>query len=255
MIRTSWDIFLNEPAQGASVSCPGRLPYHSGTVSTPEPVTVYRQNRFEVPPTAAILLLIRHGESQPANPDSPFPLVGGHADPALAAEGREQAQRVGQRLATAGIDVIYVTPLRRTAETAEPLARRLGLTPQVEQDLREVNLGEWEGGLYRKMVAERHPVAQQMWAEERWDVVPGAERSEAFEARVRAGITRIAARHAGQRVAVFAHGGVIGQILALAAGSRRFAFITSDNGSISRLVIDGDRWVIRGFNDVAHLER
>jgi probable phosphoglycerate mutase len=181
--------------------------------------------------------------------------VGGHADPALAPQGREQAQRVGERLATAGIHVIYVTPLQRTAQTAEPLARRLGLTPQVEQDLREVNLGEWEGGLYRKMVAERHPLAQRMWAEERWEVIPGAERSEGFAARVKAGITRIAARHAGQRVAVFAHGGVIGQILALAAGSRRFAFVTSDNGSISRLVIDGDRWVIRGFNDVAHLER
>lgn len=223
-------------------------------MSVPEPVNVYRQNRFQVPPTAADLLLIRHGESEPANPDSPFPLVGGHADPALAPEGHDQARRVGQRLAQAGIGAIYVTPLRRTAQTAEPLARALGLTPRVEEDLREVHLGEWEGGRYRQMVAERHPVARRMWAEERWDVIPGAERSAAFAARVKGAITRIAERHAGQRVAVFAHGGVIGQILALAAASRPFAFITSDNGSISRLVIDGDRWVIRGFNDVAHLE-
>jgi probable phosphoglycerate mutase len=223
-------------------------------VSTPERVTLYRQNRFQVPPAAVDLLLIRHGESEPAHPDSPFPLVGGHADPGLAPEGREQAQRVGRRLANAGINVIYVTPLRRTVQTAEPLARRLGITPQVEEDLREVYLGDWEGGLYRKMVAQRHPVAQRMWAEERWEVIPGAERSEVFAARVKAALSRIAARHAGQRVAVFAHGAVIGQALALAAASRPFAFITSDNGSISRLVIDGDRWVIRGFNDVAHLE-
>lgn len=218
------------------------------------PTAGYRQNRFLVPPAAVDLLLIRHGESEPAHPDSPFPLVGGHADPALAPLGHEQAERVGQRLATAGIAVIYVTPLRRTAQTAAPLAGRLGLTPQVEQDLREVHLGEWEGGLYRKMVSEQHPVAMRMWAEERWDVIPGAERSESFAARVGGAITRLAGRHPGQRVAVFAHGGVIGQVMALAARSRPFAFITSDNGSISRLVVDGERWIIRGFNDVAHLE-
>jgi probable phosphoglycerate mutase len=221
----------------------------------PQPRTAgYRQNRFLVPPTAADLLLIRHGESEPADPDSPFPLVGGHADPALAALGHEQAERVGHRLASVKIEAIYVTPLRRTAQTAEPLARRLGLTPQVEQDLREVHLGEWEGGLYRKMVAEQDPVAMRMWAEERWDVIPGAERSESFAARVGGAINRIAGRHPGQRVAVFAHGGVIGQALALAARSRPFAFITADNASISRLVVDGERWIVRGFNDVAHLE-
>ncbi len=220
----------------------------------PQPTAGLRQNRFQVPPTAADLLLVRHGESEPANLDSPFPLVGGHSDPALAPEGQAQAERVGQRLAAAGIDAICVTPLRRTAQTAAPLARRLGLTPQVEHDLREVHLGEWEGGVFRKMVAEGHPLAIRMWAEERWDVIPGAEHSEQFTARVTGAVTRLAAQHTGKRVAVFAHGGVIGQVLALAAGSRPFAFITSDNGSISRLVVDGDRWVIRGFNDTAHLE-
>lgn len=214
----------------------------------------YRQNRFLAPPSAAELLLIRHGESEPAHPDSPFPLVGGHADPALAPEGRQQAELVGQRLAGAPIAAIYVTPLRRTAQTAAPLATRLGLSTQVEEDLREIYLGEWEGGLFRKMVAEQHPMAVRMWAQERWDVIPGAEASEPFAARVGAAVTRLASRHPGQLIAVFAHGGVIGQALALAAGSRRFAFITSDNGSISRLVVDGDRWIVRGFNDTAHLE-
>ena len=40
-----------------------------------------------------------------------------------------------------------MTTLRRTHETAAPLAARLGLTPIVEPDLREVHLGEWEGEL------------------------------------------------------------------------------------------------------------
>ena len=84
---------------------------------------------------------------------------------------------------------------------------------------------------------------------------PGAEPAAEFTDRVRAAIGRVAAAHTGQRVAVFTHGGVIGQVLALASGSRPFAFVTSDNGSISRLVVAGPRWFVRGFNDTAHLEQ
>jgi len=227
-------------------------------VSTPEDLpqaaASYRQNRFLVPPDAAELLLIRHGESEPASLDAPAPLVDGRSDPALAPEGREQAELVAARLAVVGVAAIYVTTLRRTAETAAPLAARLGLVPQVEPGLREVGLGEWEGGLFRKMVSEHHPTAMRMWATESFEVIPGAEPAAEFTARVRDAVGRLAAAHTGQRVAVFTHGGVIGEVLALASGSRPFAFVTSDNGSISRLVVSGERWIVRGFNDTAHLE-
>jgi probable phosphoglycerate mutase len=238
---------------------PPALPLRYAVVTAPEDLpqaaASYRQNRFRVPPDAAELLLVRHGESEPASVDAPFPLVDGRSDPALSPEGRDQAQRVAARLADAGVDAIYVTTLRRTAETAAPLASRLGLVPSVEAGLREVGLGAWEGGLFRKMVAENHPTAMQMWAQESFEVIPGAEPAAEFAARVQAAIGRLAAAHTGQRVAVFTHGGVIGQALALASGSRPFAFVTSDNGSISRLVVAGPRWFVRGFNDTAHLEQ
>lgn len=221
----------------------------------------YRQYRFRLPPGAAELLLIRHGESQPAYPDRPFPLTGGRADPELAPEGVEQARLLALRIAAGErldrgrrIGAIYVSSLRRTAQTAAPLAELLGLTPRVEPELREVGLGEWEGGRYRKMVADNHPLAQRMWAEERWDVIPGAEPGEEFATRIRGVIERLAAAHPDQRLAVFTHGGVIGQALAIAAGSRLFAFTGADNASISSLVVAGEWWIIRGFNDTAHLD-
>ena len=52
---------------------------------------------------------------------------------------------------------------------------------------------------------------------------------------------------------VFTHGGVIGTIMALATGSRRFAFIGADNASITHLVVAADRWIVRRFNDTGHL--
>jgi 2,3-bisphosphoglycerate-dependent phosphoglycerate mutase len=220
----------------------------------PQAAVRYPQNRFQVPPDAAELFFVRHGESERASLDAPFPLVDGRSDPALAPEGRKQAELVAARLAATGIDAIYVTPLRRTVETAAPLAARLGLVPEVAAGLIEVGLGEWEGGLFRKMVAEHHPTAMRMWAEESFEVIPGAEQAASFAARVRDEVGRLAAAHQGQRVAAFTHGGVIGQVMAQASGSRPFAFITADNGSISRLVVSGDRWIVRGFNDIAHLE-
>jgi probable phosphoglycerate mutase len=195
----------------------------------------------------------------PANPEAPFELVGGQGDPPLDPRGREQAELVADRLGSVSGDgavgAIYVTNLRRTAETAAPLAARLGIEPVVEADLREVYLGEWEGGLYRAKVLEGGPIVVRLMEEERWDVIPGAEPDEGFGRRIRAGIERIASRHPDQTVAVFTHGGVIGRALAEATGSRRFAFTGADNGSISHLVVADARWFIRSYNDTAHLER
>ena len=107
----------------------------------------YRQHRFTRPPGATEILLVRHGESRAFN-GVPFPMIDGQGDPELSELGRDQAERVGERLCDQPIDAIYVTNLRRTAETAAPLARRLNIEPVVEPDLREVHLGEWEGGIF-----------------------------------------------------------------------------------------------------------
>lgn len=213
----------------------------------------YRQHRFTPPPGATEIFLVRHGESAPARASSPFPLVEGQADPDLAPEGREHAERVGERLANERLDALYVTTLRRTAQTAAPLAAKLGIEPVVAPLLREVHLGEWEGGLFRRNTAEGHPVARRLWAEQRWDVIPGAEDAAAFAARVKAGLAEVAAAHPDQRVAVFTHGGVIGEAMAQASGSEPFAFLGADNGSITHLVITAENWLVRRFNDTAHL--
>jgi probable phosphoglycerate mutase len=151
-----------------------------------EPKT-YRQHRYTPPPGATEILLVRHGESQPVDPERPFELVDGHGDPPLDPVGVEQAERVGARLAGEDIAAIYVTTLRRTVETAAPLAQRLGITPQVEPGLREVYLGEWEGGLLRVKAEQRDPAFMQAIEEERWDPIPGAEPIDVFRDRVLAG--------------------------------------------------------------------
>ena len=213
----------------------------------------YRQHRFQRPPGATEILLVRHGESRPANPDDPFPLVDGHGDPELAVLGREQAVRIGDRLRHLPIDAVYVTKLRRTQETAAPLCEHLGIEPIIEPNLHEVNLGDWEGGTFRIKAVENDPIFVRMKQEQRWDVIPGAEPSDLFHERIQRGLNNIAANHPDQLVVAVVHGGVIGHIIAHATGAHPFAFNAADNGSISHIVIHEGVVMVRRFNDASHL--
>jgi probable phosphoglycerate mutase len=232
-------------------------------MSREEQVEGFRQHRYTAPPTATTILLVRHGESAPAHADRPFDLVDGQGDPPLHANGQQQAQRLAARLARERVDAIYVTTMRRTHETAAPVAAALGLTPIVEADLREVHLGEWEGGLLRVRAAAGDPLFRRIFDEERWDVIPGAESHEIFEARTLGAIRRIALAHPGGRVVAVTHGGVIGELLRAATSSRGFAFSGADNASISEIVLEErelgngetrERIVVRRYNDTAHLD-
>lgn len=213
----------------------------------------FRQHRFAPPPGATTVLLVRHGESAPAHPDRPFPLRDGHGDPPLDAVGEQQALLLADRLRHERVDAIYVTSLQRTHQTAAPLADHLGLPLLVEPDLREVHLGDWEGGLLRVRAAAGDPLFAEIHRQERWDVIPNAEPYDTFDARVWSAFGRVVENHPDGRVVVVAHGGVIGQLLHRVTSSRRFAFAGADNASISEVVATPDRIVLRRYNDVAHL--
>jgi 2,3-bisphosphoglycerate-dependent phosphoglycerate mutase len=233
-------------------SCTHRTEHslHSAPVTSPRS---FSQRPYVGPPGSTELLLVRHGASADSLEGETFELVEGQGDPPLSEAGRHQAEQVGLRLTQEPFDALYVSTLQRTVQTAAPLVARSGMTPIVDADLREVFLGEWEGGLLRLRAADEDPMFVQVMAEQRWDVIPSAESREVFGGRLRRAVERIAAAHPGGRVVVFSHGAAIGEILAQATGSTPFAFVGPDNASISRLVVTPDRWIIRGYNDTAHL--
>ena len=109
-------------------------------------------------------------------------------------------------------------------------------------------------GFLRMKAHANDPVYLQMQAEERWDVIPGAESHAALNARLMRALGRIHRAHPDQLVAAVVHGGVIGHILAHATGARPFAFNGADNGSISHIVMLGERIMVRRFNDSTHLQ-
>jgi probable phosphoglycerate mutase len=66
-------------------------------------------------------------------------------------------------------------------------------------------------------------------------------------------VGRLAPAHPDQRIVVVTHGGIIGMIMHVATGSEPFAFIAADNASLTHVVVTGERWIIRRFNDTGHL--
>jgi probable phosphoglycerate mutase len=214
----------------------------------------FEQHPYELPAGATEIVLVRHGASEAAVDGIKFPLVDGHSNPALSEKGHEQARSVAERLAPERPHAIFVSPLRRTQETAAPLEAVSGVAPVVLSELREVFLGEFEGE-FRVRAGRNDPIIQRVFSEQRWDAIPGAESLDSLGARVRSAVEGMVARTGPDATAVaFAHGAVIGELCRQATESRPFAFVHADNGSLSRLVVQADgRWLLRSFNDISHL--
>lgn len=138
------------------------------------------------------ILLARHGETD-WNRDRRWQ---GHADPPLNDAGRRQAHELAETLADERLDAIYASDLRRAHETAEIVARGLGLPVTVDPALREIDVGSWSG-LTREEIAARFP----------GQTDHDGERRDVFRARVLAALERIAAGHPGGRVLIVSHGG------------------------------------------------
>jgi 2,3-bisphosphoglycerate-dependent phosphoglycerate mutase len=215
----------------------------------------FEQHPYTLPAGATEVVLVRHGSSAAAVAGARFPMIDGRGNPPLSEAGHAQARSVAARLREEPIARLYVSTLQRTHQTAAPLAEATGLEPTEVADLAEVRLGDWEGGEYRVRAGRNDPIVQQVFAQERWDLIPNAESFASLGPRVRAGIERIVGETGPDaQAAAVVHGAVIGELCRQATSSRPFAFVHADNGSITRLVVLADgRWLLRCFNDIAHL--
>lgn len=89
-----------------------------------------------------LLLLIRHGENDFVKTGK---LPGDSPGIHLNENGRKQAQALGEALNVVPIKAIYSSPLERAVETAEPIAKARNLPIVQEPDLRDADVGKWQG--------------------------------------------------------------------------------------------------------------
>ncbi len=159
--------------------------------------------------TRTILTLIRHGQTS-ANLDGVWH---GSSDTPLTEHGHAQAQQVATFLESHSADasVIYTSPLTRARNTAGPIAARLGLEPRVEADLREYDIGRWEGKSFREL-QEVHRLWDHIASNP--DFAPhGGESPKQVVTRLAGCLRTLAVRHPGERVIAVAHGGALSMAL------------------------------------------
>ena len=211
---------------------------------------------------AAELWLIRHGDAIPG-PDEIIP-SGIYDDLPLSSIGREQAQALAERLDGMHVDAIYSSPLKRCQQTAAPLAARLDLTPVIVPDIKEIRIGDIRPlpadlndlqALTKALQERQIDIVRIAGAEGNWDAIENSERSKDFRGRVVTAIDDIASNHGGQRVLVFAHGGVINAYAADVLGLEKDFFFPCANTSITIVRAAGPHRVLYVMNDVAHIRR
>lgn len=200
---------------------------------------------FRVAHGATEIMLVRHADAEHPKPDTTLDIK--DIDLPLTTRGHAQAQRVATRLAHRHPDAIYASPLKRTLQTAAPIATALGIDVRPDDRLREVE------------IASVGPVsltdlAEIAIAHGGWSHLPGTESSASIRTRMRDAINDIVAAHPGQRVVVISHAGTINAYLAALLGLEKDFFFPAGNTSISIVRAREEKRLIVTLNDTAHLE-
>ncbi|GII83581.1 bifunctional RNase H/acid phosphatase [Sphaerisporangium siamense] len=208
---------------------------------------------WQAPAPATSLLLLRHGET-PFSIDRRF---SGTGDPDLTPAGVAQAEAAAARLSRPpyAVEVIVSSPLRRARQTAEAVAARTGLTVAVDEGLREVDFGDWEGHTFTE-IQRRWPGELAAWLDDPSVAPPGGESFDRAAIRVEEARERLLADYQGKNILVVSHVTPIKLLLssALLAPLAALYRMHLDLASLSSIdyFTDGPQ-LVRAFNDTAHL--
>lgn len=199
------------------------------------------------------LLVARHGATL-SNEEG---RVTGQHDAPLSVLGKRQAEALGERLAGARFDAIVASDLSRALETAEAVARRVGLPVIVDSALREISMGAWEGRVYSDLVRDESELLTRIETDAAGAFgAPNGETWAQFSVRIQGALRQWVTRFPSGSILWVTHGGVVSVLLLHALGlpfDRRSQF-RRDNTSLFEFDFAPDGVKVIRANDVAHLE-
>ena len=184
--------------------------------------------------------LLRHGETELGGG------LRGSLDDALTPVGWEQMRAAVQ--GQGPWDRIVSSPLQRCALFAQELAGQLALPVTFDKDLQELHFGAWEGQSAAALMDTDAEALGLFWSDPYAFTPPDGEPVLEFSRRVLAAVNRLQQAHAGERVLVVCHGGVMKLLLAQARGLPREQLLQIQvvNGALFELQVNAHGVLIEG---------
>jgi probable phosphoglycerate mutase len=202
---------------------------------------------------ATRIIAVRHGETS-WNVDA---RIQGQIDIQLNDAGRWQARRVGHALSSEQLAAVYSSDLARAHETARAISDAAGIQVVAHPGLRERRFGMFEGRTFDE-IHQIWPDHAHNWRKRipEWEPPEGGESLLQLRERVTRTMSDLASRHAGEQIAVVAHGGVLDTLYRVATGQEVNSPRTWQlpNGAINRLLWTPQGFTLVGWSDTQHLD-
>ncbi|MBP3493954.1 MAG: GNAT family N-acetyltransferase [Oscillospiraceae bacterium] len=198
------------------------------------------------------IYLVRHAEAE----GNLYRIAQGHYNGIITPRGYQQLAALKKRFESVQIDAVYSSDLFRARTTARAIYEPKGLEVRLDEQLREVNMGSWEGRTWQELTMED---PQQMYNFNRdlsqWEIEGGESVAHARD-RMIAALKRIAKANEGKTVAVVSHGAVLRITLGTLQGLSLQELGQTphgDNTAVSCLEWDGETLRVVYRDDNSHL--
>jgi len=196
--------------------------------------------------------IVRHGQTA-WNLEEVFR---GRADIPLDDTGKKEVHLVGEALQNETIHAIYSSPLSRSMETAENLAKFQKIPVSPLEAIIDISYGDWEG-VSLEEIAEKYPDLYSLWLKEPHSIrFPKGETLEEVRTRTLAALENLVSKHQNETIALVAHR-VPNKVLCcalLGLDNSHFWRIQQDTASTNLFIHKDDQWIVSFLNDTSYLK-
>ena len=198
------------------------------------------------------LYLVRHGQTA----WNVGEIFRGRADIPLDETGRREAGLAGEALREATIHAVYSSPLSRSFETAQYIAKFRNLPVEPLEAIIDISYGDWEG-LSNEKVRESYPELHKLWHEHPHKVrFPRGESLDEVRARTMTAVSRLMVKHKDQTIVLVAHR-VPNKVICcglIGLDNSHFWRIQQDTACTDLFTHNDGQWIVTFLNDTSYLK-
>lgn len=181
--------------------------------------------------------LIRHAQAK----GNVYRIFQGHYDGKITNLGFKQLDCLAEAFKDIKLDAIYSSPLSRAVTTAEYAVKYQDLDINIEEDLIEINGGDWEGRKWTEFTIS-DPEQSDNWYNNPYKFCApnGESMKDAYE-RIKNIIIQLVNKNKNKTICIISHGGVLSCALNWLMGKNPNELTKEticDNTSINKAVFD-----------------